>query len=255
MNILIVEDEPHAAKHLRETIASCDSRAVFYPEIDNVEDVIAFLQSSRPVDLIFMDIHLSDGQAFEIFDVVKTNLPVIFTTAYDEYAIKAFEVNSIDYLLKPITKERVQKALTKFQSKNEGIPLLLHNADIRKLQTLLAETRVYKESFLVPFKDKLLPVPVSDFAWFEIKNGVVIGTQFSKTSVVLEERSLEELIAVINPRKFCRANRQYLINKDAIKELTHYFNGKLLLQLNPAPNQQITVSRERATNFKNWLSS
>ena len=254
MNILIVEDEPHAATHLQDTIAACDSRAVFYQAIDNVEDAIVFLQSSQPVHLIFMDIHLSDGQAFEIFDRVQTALPIVFTTAYDEYAIKAFEVNSIDYLLKPISKDKVQKALSKFESKQEGLPLRLHPTDIQKLQALMAENRVYKENFLIPFKDKLLPVPVRDFAWFEIKNGAVIGTRFNKATIALEERSLEELVAVIDPQQFFRANRQYLINRVAIKELSHYFNGKLLVQLEPASPQQIIISRERATFFKNWVA-
>jgi two-component system LytT family response regulator len=254
MNVLIIEDEPLAAKQLKDMIADCCAEATFCPMVDSVEDAVTFLQSHSEVDIIFMDIHLSDGDAFEIFDAVETELPIIFTTAYDQYAIKAFEVNSIDYLLKPISREKVQKAIAKFEKRSEHNDRNLKHADIKQLRRLLTETSIYRENFLISFKDKLLPIPVKDFAWFEIKNGVVIGSRFDKTTVVLEERSLDELAAVIDPKQFYRANRQYLINKSAVKEIAHYFNGKLMAVMLPPPSQPVVISREKTAAFKSWIS-
>lgn len=254
MKILIIEDEPLAAKQLKDTIVDCCSGAICFPVIDSVQDAVAFLRAAPQIDLIFMDIHLADGLAFEIFDAVETDLHIVFTTAYDQYAIRAFDVNSIDYLLKPITREKVQKAILKFQRQGATRGSGITGPDIRQLQKLLAETSVYRENFLISFKEKLLPVPVKDFAWFEIKNGVVIGTRFDKTSMVLEERSLDELAVYINPKQFYRANRQYLINRHAVKEIAHYFNGKLQATMQPAPSQAIVISREKIAAFKSWMS-
>ncbi|THU39849.1 response regulator transcription factor [Niastella caeni] len=253
MNILIVEDEPYAAKQLKQIVSACRPGVCFVPEIDNVEDAVHYLRSGQAIDLIFMDIHLADGQAFEIFESVQTFVPIIFTTAYDQYAIRAFKVNSVDYLLKPVSKENVEAALAKFERQyqsNHPIPGIDY---IKLLHSLISNNKVYKENFLVPFKDKLLPVSVKEFAWFEIKNGVVIGTKFDKTNLVLEERSLEELAQIINPQQFYRANRQYLINRMAVKEVAQYFNGKLLAVLLPSPPQSIVISREKTYQFKEWM--
>lgn len=254
MNVLIIEDEPLAAKQLKDLIAECLAEAVFCPVIDSVEDAVAILQSSRQIDVIFMDIHLSDGEAFEIFDAVQTDLPIIFTTAYDQYAIKAFEVNSIDYLLKPVSKVKLQKAIAKFEKRNETDDRKFKHTDLQRLRKLLTDTSIYRENFLISFKDKLLPVPVKEFAWFEIKNGVVMGTRFDKTAVALEERSLDELAAVIDPKQFYRANRKYLINKLAVKVIAHHFNGKLIATLLPSPPEPVLISREKGTAFKSWIS-
>jgi two-component system, LytTR family, response regulator LytT len=254
MNVLIIEDEPVAVSQLKQMIADCCAGAVFYPVIDNVEDAVMFLQSPPAIDIIFMDIHLSDGQSFEIFETIETDIPVIFTTAYDQYAIRAFEVNSIDYLLKPVSEEKVSKAIAKFEKQKSVSSARIDPAAMRQIRDLLSETSVYRENFLVAFKDKLLPVPVKDFAWFEIKNGVVMGTRFDKRSVVLDERSLDELTMVVNPKQFYRVNRQYLVNKLAIKEIAQYFNGKLLATMQPSPQQPVIISREKATAFKIWMS-
>lgn len=251
MNFLIIEDEPLAAKQLQDIIRECYAGAVFLRVIDSVEEAVAALQSNTGIDVVFMDIHLSDGRAFEIFNEVETDLPIIFTTAYDQYAIRAFDVNSVDYLLKPIQKEKVKKALTKLQKQTTS--LKIKPEDIKQLQKLMVETRLYKENFLVSFKEKLIPVPVSDFAWFEIKNAVVIGARFDKTAVVLEDRSLDELAIMVDPRQFYRANRQYLINKRAVKEIVHYFNGKLKAAMHPSPSEPVIISREKATAFKHWI--
>ncbi|UYQ91972.1 LytTR family DNA-binding domain-containing protein [Chitinophaga horti] len=246
MNILIIEDEPNAAQQLMKMIKACRPLFQFSPVIDSVEAAVQHLQHQHAPDLIFLDIHLSDGHAFDIVAHIDLPCPVIFTTAYDEYALKAFEVNSIDYLLKPIAPERVTKAITKFEQ---------HYASRPRFQQLLPERGHYKQSFLVPFKDKLLPVRVSDFAWFEINNAVVSGVKFDGTVHILEERSLDALVKHIDPRQFYRANRQLIINKAALKEVAQYFNGKLLVKTLPQPREKIIISRDKVTQFKSWVTA
>src|SRR5690606_1335654 len=200
MKFLIIEDEPYAAQQLQEMIAGCYNNAEFYPVIDTIEDAVTFLKTARDFDLIFLDIHLSDGQAFEIFESVHTNKPIIFTTAYDQYALKAFELNSIDYLLKPIQKDKLEKALQKFENNNQSFHFTETN--LQSLKQILSGQKIYKENFLVAFKDKWIPVSVESIAFFAIKNGVVMGTKFDKSVVVLEERSLEDLVSQLNPHLF-----------------------------------------------------
>jgi two-component system response regulator LytT len=255
MKVLIIEDELNAARQLRELIIACRPLASFEPDIDNVEDAVSYFKLIDSVDLVFLDINLSEGLAFQIFESSEIFVPVIFTTAYDQYAIKAFEVNSIDYLLKPVSKSALEKALAKFDKNLQFQKLNSNAVYLEQLRKLFSATKIYKENFLVPFKDKLVPVPAKDFAWFELKNSVVLGTRFDKTSLVMEERSLDELSQLLSPEFFYRANRQYLINKVAVKEIAQYFNGKLVATLIPAPAAPVVISREKAYQFKEWMGS
>ncbi|QEC45059.1 LytR/AlgR family response regulator transcription factor [Pseudobacter ginsenosidimutans] len=255
MKILIVEDEPHAARQLQQIILECRPQAVIAAVAETVEQAVRLLRAPEGFDLIFLDIHLADGHSFEIFNVVDVQTPVIFTTAYDQYAIKAFEVNSVDYLLKPVNLEIVEKALMKFEKRWQEAKSTAAVIDIRKLRELLFSGARYRENFLIPFQDKLLPVAVKDIAWFDVRNGRIAGTQFNNTSLVLEERSIDELMEQLDPWLFYRANRQYLINRYAIKTVTHHFNGKLLASLQPAPTEPVIISREKASGFKIWMGS
>ena len=256
MDILIIEDEPNAARQLQEMVAVCRRMARFGPVIDSLEGAISYLSEGNSVDLIFLDIHLSDGHAFDLFEAIDIPCPVIFTTAYDQYAVKAFEVNTVDYLLKPMTEERVRKALDKFDSYSSiNQSGKLDRAYLDRLHKLFSMNNNYKQSFLIPYRDKLRPVPVKDFAWFEIQRSVVSGKRFDGAVHLLEERSLDELAKHIDPRQFYRANRQFLINKDALKEVVQYFNGKLLLMLSPEPSEKVIVSREKVTQFKLWITA
>ncbi|MEN2436743.1 LytTR family DNA-binding domain-containing protein [Weeksellaceae bacterium A-14] len=251
MKFLIIEDEPYAAQQLQEMITAYYKDAVFYPIIDSVEDAVSFLKKERDFDLIFLDIHLSDGQAFEIFESVQTNRYIIFTTAYDQYALKAFGLNSVDYLLKPIQKDKLEKALQKFENNNHSFYFTKN--ELQRLKQILSGQKIYKENFLVAFKDKWIPVSVESIAFFEIKNGVVVGIKFDKSVVVFEERSLEDLASQLNPHLFFRANRQYLVSRKAIKEITQYFNGKILLSLSLEVSDPIVISREKSSDFKQWM--
>jgi len=256
MHVLIIEDEPNAARQLIEMTAAYRPDTTFAPVIDSVDAAKIYLSGRHNTDLIFLDIHLSDGHAFDLFETNEINCPVIFSTAYDQYAIRAFEVNSLDYLLKPVSEERLQRAIDKFEKQR-----VLQRHDylnpeyIERIQNLLTATKSYKETLLIPYRDRLLPLQVKDFAWFEIRNGVVSGTTIHGTAYSLEDRSLDELAKYINPAQFYRANRQFLINKAALKEVQQYFNGKLLLKMHPEPKEKIIVSREKVTQFKMWVTT
>ncbi len=252
MQILIVEDEPYSAEHLKSVIADCCNEAEFYPVIDSVAAARTFLESDPPIDLMFLDIHLSDGEALELFDVIPLTLPVIFTTAYDQYAVKAFEINSISYLLKPISTEKTREAMSKFETLKEAGAVA--STDANQLWHLLTATKPFKENFLVPYRDKLLPIPVMDFAFFEINNGVVIATRTNHSTVVMEERSLEEIAGFIDPKYFFRANRQYIINRTAIEEVAQHINGRLSVRLHHHFQTTLLISRDKASEFKRWMS-
>jgi two-component system LytT family response regulator len=254
MKILIIEDEERAAAQLQDMAREIMGDAAFAGTIDNIEDAVEFLASGPDIDLIFLDIHLSDGSSFEIFKEVKVDIPIIFTTAYDQYAIQAFDVNSIDYLLKPIRKEKLQQAIEKFLRLEGKRQPAINETVLEIITQMIGGTKKYKQNFLVPHKDRLVPVPAGEFAFFDITGGVVTGTKFDKKRLQMEERSLEELAEVLDPAYFYRANRQYLINRKAIHEIEYYFNGRLFLRLFPGPNEKVLVSKARASHFKEWMN-
>lgn len=253
MKIAIIEDEESAAQQLksllRETLTAADVIAV----IDTVEESVSWLGNRPAVDLIFLDIHLADGACFSIFQQCKIDVPVIFTTAYDQYAIKAFEVNSIDYLLKPVRKEKLQQALDKFQRLNARKQSLLPEQQLQQITREITKASSYKRNFLIPHKDRLIPVEASAFAFFEIKGGVVRGITFDKKHWLLEE-SLDELTDELHPQAFYRANRQFLVSRKAIKEIEHYFNGRFCLHLLPNPEEPVLVSKAKAGKFREWMA-
>ncbi|MEN6455747.1 MAG: LytTR family DNA-binding domain-containing protein [Prolixibacteraceae bacterium] len=254
MRILIIEDEESAVDQLKNLIRQLVDQPVFEGTIDNIEDAVDFLSSGASLDLIFLDIHLSDGLSFEIFKEVHVDVPVIFTTAYDEYAIWAFDVNSIGYLLKPIRKEKLEKVLEKLrriESRHQFVP---DEAILKKITDMVVREGRYKRNFLVPHKDRLIPVSVEEIAWFEIKNGVVAGMKWDNKRLVMEEKSLEELTEVLDPAQFYRANRQFLISRKSIREIEYYFNSRLFLRLLPAPDEKVLISKARASHFKDWMN-
>ncbi|QXD14133.1 LytTR family DNA-binding domain-containing protein [Rhodocaloribacter litoris] len=252
MKILIIEDEDHAASHLRTLLGACTDEADVVGVIDSIEEAVRVLATGPPLDLIFLDIYLADGIAFEIFEQMSIDTPIIFTTAYDNYAIQAFDVNSIDYLLKPIRKDALQKALAKFNRLEQH---RRHGVDSRildHLASLLRESPNYQKSFLISYGDRLLPVLADDFAYFEIKNGVVRGVTFENKHFIMDE-TLQELEDQLNPTMFYRANRQVIVNYRAIVEVTYYFNGRLLVGVKPPSENKVLISKARASAFKNWI--
>lgn len=253
MKVLIIEDEPTAARQLLSMLQALRAYAEVVGMIDTVEEALAFLRGAPPLDLIFLDIYLSDGISFAIFEALPTDTPVIFTTAYDQYAIRAFEVNSLDYLLKPIRQEELKKALDKYDRLAKPSEASRTGSLLAELNKIIQRENSYKRSFLVPHKDRLLPVAADAFAWFELRHEVVRGTTFDKQVLLMTEKSLEELAGLLPPELFYRANRQYLVSRKAIREVACHFNGRLYLDLVPPPAERVLVSKAKAGQFRDWL--
>nr|WP_293841297.1 LytTR family DNA-binding domain-containing protein [uncultured Arsenicibacter sp.] len=252
MNVLILEDEPTAANHLTALLHDLDPAIRIMQVIDSVADGRQIWATLPPPDLIFSDIQLADGLSFSLLEQVEVPCPIVFTTAYDEYAIRAFRLNSIDYLLKPIDTEALERSLRKYRS------LAQPDAVARQLQQLLSgghfRPPAYRQSFLVAFRDKLIPVKTTDIAWFQIEGGVVSATLSDKTSYPLDT-TLDELDTRLDPALFFRANRQLIIARTSVVEAEYYFNGRLLLKLRPAPTHQVLVSKERVPLFRKWMET
>jgi DNA-binding LytR/AlgR family response regulator len=248
MKALIIEDEIPASKHLRRILNETGDIEVI-GIIESISETVEWFESNHSPDLVFMDIHLADGIAFEIFNRVKIGCPVIFTTAYDEYALKAFKVNSIDYLLKPIEPEDVRNALKKLRALTS--PVNMQNA-LESLLGTFRKTSKYKTHFLIPARgDKLIPVQISDLACFYIDSGSVKAVGFDGKSYRLEY-TLDELSDLLDPEFYFRANRQYIISKSSVKDIDFWFNSRLSVNLKVTVPEKILISKARIQEFKNW---
>jgi DNA-binding LytR/AlgR family response regulator len=247
MRVLIVEDETVAYENLVDIIAGMDLSIEIAGNTESISQTINWLQSNPTPDLILMDIHLSDGSAFAIFKNMTVEIPVIFTTAYDEYAIEAFKVNSIDYLLKPIKAEELERAFAKFSK--------LTHAEVIQYLTQMGRLKLpnrYKDKILVPYKDKLLPVNMKDISCFYttnkntciyLKNGEYYS--YSKT--------LEQIMTTLDPSDFIRANKQFIIARDSVKNITIWFDNRLLVTLDTEMPERIYISKNKAAEFKTWI--
>jgi Response regulator of the LytR/AlgR family len=252
MKAIIIEDENSAVENLKYLLNTIVPEVHISKVIDTVSDAIEFLNKEDDFDLIFMDIHLADGNSFEIFKKVNPTAPIIFTTAYDQYAIQAFKFNSIDYLLKPIQEEELKNAIHKFKSKK--LPSDFSDSQIQNLLELLqTKQQKFRESYLVQKGDLLIPVAARDFAFFFIQNGVVRGTTNENLTYHLDGK-LEDLENELDPKHFFRTNRQFLIQRSAIKNLNIYFNGRLIINSLPEAKEQIIVSKANAPKLKAWLN-
>ena len=252
MKAVIVEDEIVAAQNLRHLIAQVNSNIEVLAVLQSIEESVEWFSANPNPDLVFMDIHLSDGSSFSIFEKVKIQVPVIFTTAYDEYALKAFEVNSIDYLLKPINIKNLERAIEKFSHFNIT---KINNEDMiaNMLSMFQKEKIVYKSNFLIPHKDKFIPLSVDDIAYIYSENKIAKIVTFDNHTYY-ESSSLDEMQRQINPAIFFRANRQYIISHKAVKDISVWFDSKLSVNLSVDIPEKIIVSRTRVTEFKDWYS-
>ncbi|MDZ7743263.1 MAG: LytTR family DNA-binding domain-containing protein [Bacteroidota bacterium] len=253
MKVLIAEDEYAAAKNLIAILGEIDESIEVLNVLESVSECVDYFNSSAKPDLAFFDIQLSDDIVFKVFDKCEVNCPVIFTTAYNQYAVRAFKVNSIDYILKPVNKDAVAHALDKFKSMRS----IALNFSGEQILDILKEMRSmnrgsYRQSFLVQYKDRLIPLVVEDFAYFCIENGIVFGMTHEKKKHILDQK-LESLVEELDPDKFFRANRQFIVSREAIRDLNIYFNGKLVLNVHPAPAEKIIVSKLKAPELKKWL--
>lgn len=253
MKVVIVEDEIAASENLTYLLDTIDSNIKILKVLDTVKASIEYFSEPTEAELIFMDIHLADGVSFEIFEKVHITTPIIFTTAYDQYAIKAFKVNSVDYLLKPLNEEELSEAIIKFKnSTNSASPV--NNQIQGMLELLQSKSKVYKATYLVQKRDELIPVKTEDIAYFYIDTGIVKAVTNDNQSYTITKK-LEDIELELNPAYFHRVNRQFIINKTAVVNIKFYFNGKLIINLNPPSPERIVVSKAKAGDVKNWLNS
>ena len=249
MKILIIEDEMPAAQRLSKMVLAVQPEAKMLAILDSIESSVAWFKSHDVPDLIFMDIHLADGSSFEIFNYITIAAPIIFTTAYNEYALKAFEVNSIDYLLKPVKREQLERGLMKYQQLNKNV---LAENSITELLKYINPSASYRTRFLVHFADKIAAIENHEIAYFHSQEKIVfLVTQQNKKFVL--DLTLDELEKSLNPKEFFRLNRQFIAKLPSITDIFNHFNGKLKIKLQPKIEEEIFVSRERAPRFKEWL--
>jgi DNA-binding LytR/AlgR family response regulator len=251
MKVLIIEDEAPAFRRLEKILLEIDPSIEIVEVLDTVEDAVKWIKNHEQPDLALMDIQISDGISFQIFDQIEVKCPVIFTTAFDEYLLKAFKVNSIDYLLKPIKKKDLERSLDKYRNLQASFGQ--KGLDMAALLSQINLTEAnYKSRFLVKQGDKMLAIRAEDIVCFQSKHGVVhINTRNEKT--YLSDFTLDELNNQLDPQLFCRSNRQFIVNADYINTVHKHFKGKLLVELNHFDDEQILVSSEKATAFKQWL--
>ncbi len=251
MRAIIVEDEPLAAQNLKGVLNEIETLEII-ATFESVNETVAWFTLHDSPDILFLDIHLADGSAFDIFDRVKINCSVIFTTAYDEYALQAFKVNSIDYLLKPIDINSVRKALEKYRRLTYGNEN--RDTDLQNLLTYFKKNTIYKNNFLVPVKgDKLVPLNACDIAYFFIDYGTVKSISYENKSYSMDN-TLDELENMLDPEIFFRANRQFIISRKAIKDIDLWFNNRLSVNLKVSVPEKILVSKARVPEFKSWFA-
>ncbi len=252
MKVIIIEDEKLAANHLEKMITKYDPAIEVLAKLESVEDSIEWFTNNANPDLIFLDIHLDDGLSFSIFEKVKVNSPIIFTTAYDEYAIKAFKMKSIDYLLKPIMPEELYHAIDKYKEwkKPEG-----GSIDMQSLVDLISKKEpVYKSRFSIAVGEKIKSVGIEQVAYFYSTQGITFLVTYDNLHYPID-LSLEQLGEQLDPKDFFRINRQFLIKLKSIRHVHVYPKSRLKIELNPPYDGEIFVSIDKVTRFKAWLDA
>lgn len=253
MRLIIIEDEAPARARLRKLILELRPQAEIVATPDSVEDSVAWFSEGNTADLAFMDIQLADGLSFEIFRKVEVKTPVIFTTAYDEFALKAFKVNSLDYLLKPIDATELRNAFRKFDDlRQPALPETVVQDLLLRLKSGVVEERRFRERFLVKVGDQLRYVPVAEIAYLVSDSGyTTIVTQGGHR--LLTDHSLEQLVKELDPALFMQVSRQCIVCIHSISKIHTWYNSRLKLDLNPAHQEEILVSRDKVKTFKDWL--
>lgn len=246
--VIIVEDETAAAVNLRSMLQNIDPETVVVEMLESVEESVAYFSDNVEADVVFMDIHLADGDSFRIFDSVDIRIPIIFTTAYDEYALQAFKVNSIDYLLKPFKEEELRRALDKLERLTAAERTV---AERRVREVAVAESL---NTMLVRYKDKIIPVAMADVAFFYTYAERVTLTTISGECYPVD-KTLEALSQQLSAEEFFRANRQFIVSRRAVKDVAVWFGSRLALNLTLETPERIIISKARVPEFKQWLQS
>jgi two-component system, LytTR family, response regulator LytT len=256
LRIVLIEDEPVTARNLARILEHLDRKLVVVSTLTSVSEAVAWFNlNEQGYDLIFMDIRLTDGLSFEIFKQVPVNRAVIFVTAYNDYAIEAFKNNGIDYILKPFDELEIARALQKLETLVMPYGQVLGMEKFNQfMEQFQSSIKSYKRSFLVHYRDKLVPIETARIAWFYTKNEVVYG-HTSDDRQYFMDYTMEQLEQQLDPRLFFRANRQFIINRNAIAEVHFYFNGRLYVKVSPEPSERILISKARVPEFKGWMNS
>lgn len=253
MKVLIIEDEELGVERLTKHLNAIDPAIEVVGTTGSIADSVQWLQNHPHPDIVLMDIELSDGQSFAIFNEVDIKSTVIFTTSYDEFALKAFKVNSIDYLLKPIKKEDLKNSLDKYhQLKQQYAP-----APSVQIETLLSELKqqqkkTYRNRFLVKQGQRLVSIEITDIAYFYAEGRLCFFKTWNKAKYIVDY-TLDELEEMLDPVTFYRANRGFIVQVKSIAQIHTHFNGKLLLELEPPTEKEVVISREKASEFKEWM--
>lgn len=247
IKVLIVEDEVAARENLMAILRKTAHDVSVAGYTESVAQTVRWLYANSAPDLIFMDIQLSDGSSFNIFSSLTVTAPIIFTTAFDQYAIEAFRVNSIDYLLKPIDERMVERALTKYRS------FVPENIDsgLCRLSNMIRGGR-FPSKILVPFKDRLIPVKVNEIVCFYSTGGRTC-VYLENGSCYILQKSLDSLMTFLSPEQFIRANRQFIVAKDGISDMTLWHDNRLLINLKAEVPEHVFISKNRVSDFKNWI--
>jgi two-component system response regulator LytT len=248
MKVLILEDETLAADKLESSLLELQPEWQIASRIKSIASAIEWLESNPHPDLIISDIRLLDGLCFEIFARVKVEKPVIFTTAYDQYAIRAFEVNSIDYLLKPVQKDKLKSALGKLQVPKDA-PLPDYN---EVLNFIKSNKTSYKSRFMVRLGQRIVAVPSEKIAYFYSESKLTYIVTLDGKKFPLDQ-PLDELMDLLDPKRFFRANRQFIVAFDSIAEIHPYFKGRIKILLQPKSDEEIVISSDRTPEFKKWI--
>ena len=258
MKTLIIEDERIAAENLQRMISQHTPQLEVCGILQSVEEAVEYFSHSETPDLVFMDIHLADGLAFHIFDSVTIHCPIIFTTAYDQYALQAFQVNSIDYLLKPISPDDLKRAINKLEQ------LTSTNAESSSDSSIspqviasmmeMVQHNKYKSYFLLPLRDKLVPLAIDQIAFIYVDEKLTRAVCFDGKSYAID-KPLDNIYSQLNPALFFRANRQYIIAHSAIKDISIWPLSKLHITLSVPTPDKIIIPRARAAEFKDWYTN
>lgn len=248
MKAIIIEDEKLSADHLANLLKKCDPQTEIVARFDSVKKSVESFQKGIQADVLFLDVHLADGLSFEIFSIVQPNMPIIFTTAYDEYALKAFKVNSIDYLLKPIGLNDLSMAVEKFKKVQiSAQQTLIENLNLAYQQL----SKSYKNRFIVKIGDSISSVRCEDISHFLSEDGAVLLLTGSKRYVI--DFTLDAIESLVSPQLFFRINRKVILNISSIQKVSPYYNSRLKVVSENLSDEESVVSRERVNDFKNWL--
>jgi len=250
MKVLIIEDEPQAAERLISLIQNLQSDIEISDNLDSVKGSVEWLSKNQAVDLIFMDIQLADGLSFEIFEKVEVNAPVIFTTAYNEYALKAFKVNSIDYILKPVDKQELEAAFKKYQNLTQQPASQKMIESIGYAMQMLIKK--YKERFVIKVGEHLKSVETNEILFFfSLEKTTFAQTTDGRKHIL--DFTLDQLDGLLDPARYFRINRKYIVRVDSIKDMISHTNSRIKLILKTSDDDDVIVARERVQEFKEWL--